>query len=37
MRHTEMEIIAALRQVETGRTVDEVPRECLVSQATTYA
>jgi putative transposase len=33
-RHTEVQIIAALKQVEAGRTVDDVARECGVSQAT---
>jgi len=32
-RHTEAQIIAALKQVEAGRTVDDVARECGVSQA----
>ena len=36
-RHTEAQIIAALKQVEAGRTVDDVARECGVSQATIYA
>ena len=27
-RHTEAQIIAALKQVEAGRTVDDVAREC---------
>jgi putative transposase len=36
-RHTEVQIIAALKQVEAGRTVDDVARECGVSQATLYA
>src|SRR6202034_1753960 len=36
-RHTEAQIIAALKQVEAGRTVDDVARECSVSQATIYA
>lgn len=31
------QIIAALKQVEAGRTVDDVARECGVSQATIYA
>jgi transposase-like protein len=35
-RHTEAQIIAALKQVEAGRTVDDVARECGVSQATIY-
>lgn len=36
-RHTEAQIIAALKQVEAGRTVDDVVRECGVSGATIYA
>ena len=36
-RHSEAQIIAALKQVEAGRTVDDVARECGVSQATVYA
>jgi putative transposase len=35
-RHTEAQIIAALKLVEAGRTVDDVARECGVSQATIY-
>ena len=35
-RHTEAQIIAALKQVEAGRTVEDVARECGVSQATVY-
>ena len=35
-RHTEAQIIAALKQVEAGRTVEDVARECGVSQATMY-
>jgi putative transposase len=35
-RHSEAQIIAALKQVEAGRTVDDVARECGVSQATIY-
>ena len=35
-KHTEAQIIAALKQVEAGRTVDDVARECGVSQATIY-
>lgn len=35
-RHTEAQIIAALKQVEAGRTVDDVARECGVGQATIY-
>jgi len=36
-RHTEAQIIASLTQVEAGRTVDDVARECGVSAATIYA
>ncbi len=36
-QHSEQEIISALKQVEAGRTVDDVARECGVSQATIYA
>lgn len=35
-RWAEAQIIAALKQVEAGRTVDDVARECGVSQATIY-
>jgi putative transposase len=35
-KHTEAQIIAALKQVEAGRTVDDVARESGVSQATIY-
>ena len=35
-RRTEAQIIAALKQVEAGCTVDDVARECGVSQATIY-
>ena len=35
-RHTEAQIIAALKQVEAGRTVEDVARECGVSSATIY-
>jgi putative transposase len=35
-RFTEAQIIAALKQVEAGRTVDDVARECGVSQITIY-
>ena len=31
------QVIAALKQVEAGRTVDDVARECGVSVATIYA
>jgi hypothetical protein len=30
-RHSEAQIIAALKQVEAGRTADDVARECGVS------
>jgi putative transposase len=36
-RHTEAQIIAALKQVEAGRTADDVARECGVSKYTIYA
>ena len=36
-RHTEAQIITALKQVEAGRTVDDVARESGVSSATIYA
>jgi len=36
-KHTEAQIIAALKQVEAGRTVDDVARECGVSKHTIYA
>jgi len=36
-KHTEVQIIASLKQVEAGRTVDDVARECGVSAATIYA
>jgi len=36
-RHTEAQIIAALKQVEAGRTADEVARENGVSKHTIYA
>lgn len=36
-RHMEAQIIAALKQVEAGRTEEDVARECGVSQATIYA
>lgn len=35
-KHTEAQIIAALKQVEAERRVDDVARECGVSQATIY-
>jgi putative transposase len=36
-RHAEAQIIAALKQVEAGRRVDDVLRACGVSQATICA
>ena len=36
-KHMEAQIIAALKQVEAGRTVDDVARECGVSKHTIYA
>ena len=36
-RHTEAQIIAALKQVEAGRTADEIARENGVSKHTIYA
>jgi putative transposase len=36
-RHTEAQIIAALKQVEAGRATDEVARENGVSKHTIYA
>jgi len=36
-RHTEAQIITALKQVETGCTVDDVAREQGVSKHTIYA
>ena len=36
-KHTEAQIIAALKQVEAGRTVDDVARECGMSKHTIYA
>jgi putative transposase len=35
-KHTEEQIIGALKQVEAGRTVKEVARELGVSEATIY-
>jgi putative transposase len=35
-RHTEVQIITALKQVEGGRTVDDVARGCGVIKATIY-
>jgi putative transposase len=36
-KHTEAQMIAALKQVEAGRTVDDVARERGVSKHTIYA
>jgi putative transposase len=36
-RHTEAQIIAALKQVEAGRTSEDVAREYSVSKHTIYA
>ena len=36
-RHTEVQIIAALKQVEAGRTAEDVAREYGVSKHTIYA
>ena len=36
-KHTEAQIIAALKQVEAGRNVEDVGRECGVSKHTIYA
>jgi putative transposase len=36
-KHTEAQMIAALKQVEAGRTVDDVAREQGVSKPTIYA
>lgn len=36
-RHTESEMIAALKQVEAGRAVEDVAREVGVSKHTLYA
>ncbi len=36
-RHTEAQIITALKQVEAGRTADDAAREYGVSKHTTYA
>jgi putative transposase len=35
-RHTEPQMIAALKQVEAGRKVEDVARECGVSKHTIY-
>ena len=36
-KHTEAQMIAALKQVEAGRKVEDVARECGVSKHTIYA
>ena len=36
-KHSEAQIIAALKQVEAGRKVEDVSRECGVSKHTIYA
>lgn len=36
-KHSEVQIIAALKQVEAGRKVEDVARECGVSKHTIYA
>ena len=36
-KHSEAQIIAALRQVEAGRTAEDVARECGVPKHTIYA
>ena len=36
-KHTEAQMIAALKQVEAGRKVEGVARECGVSKHTIYA
>ena len=36
-RHTEAQNITALEQLEAGRTVDDLARECGVSQAMIWA
>ena len=35
-KHSEAQVIAALKQVETGRKVEDVARECGVSKHTIY-
>ncbi len=35
-RHTEEQVIGALKQMEAGRKVAEMPREMDVSEATLY-
>jgi putative transposase len=36
-KHSESQIIAALKQVEAGRKVEDVARECGISKHTIYA
>ena len=36
-KHNEAQMIAALKQIEAGRRVEEVARECGVSKHTIYA
>ena len=36
-KHSEAQIIAALKQVEAGRTAEDVARECSVSKHTIFA
>jgi transposase len=36
-KHTEEQIIAALKQVEAGRKAEDVARECGLSKLTIYA
>jgi putative transposase len=36
-KHSEVQIIAALKQVEAGRKVEDLARECRVSKRTIYA
>ena len=36
-KHSEAQIIAALKQVEAGRTAEDVVRDCGVSKHTIYA
>ena len=36
-RHTDGQIIASLKQVEAGRAVEDLARECGVSSATIHA
>jgi putative transposase len=36
-KHTEAQMIAALKQVEAGRKVEDIARECGVSKHTIYA